>query len=670
MNSEFILNPKVDIAVLDDLIIVRSPKLSIKISGTSIKLLLSIVLPLLRRGTSLSEVQSKLTEYDSEQVENFFRQLIESEVIVSLAAYPTPHESPSLRSRFQSQYKGLATNKLKVLLTEGSLNLSQAVQEWKELKENETLLLGFRVYSTYYVSLLSNSTISPIEVWTRIKRRRYSALDIAFQAHIERKPIPNKPFFTKQELDFILSVLFKLIGQVSTEPVLFEVESSKPSVRELPLTEKLVEVPESHLDLNESLTKCFIHDTGIIRSLQRVKFSGFKPDEVIYGAAYSKAVYTTEVSEEDNWGWGADLDPITAQNKAIMEALERYSCGVIERENDQVFTSLNNLEGKAIDPHRLIKFFDWQYELGLDNLPFDPDKDYLWQKGVNIGTGKECWVLGESIFYPIDTLKGKRKLFTYATSSGASAHVSFEKACLGGFLELVEREAFVIHWYNQISPPKLDLDDLPETLRYRLERIKNLGFETYILDMSLDILPVYVALFIGINGNPLVNLGAGCSFEPIEAIEKAISETERIVAMTLNRDWKAKLITEEHIASPLDHMHFYFDEKNFERMKFLLASKRKVPTRQKGFTKDIVAIASSAGLEIVACDLTPAEISATGLGIKIVRVVVPDMVPLSFGFGSDPLAMPRLVSLPKRMGLVDKQLDFSSPVKIPPHPFS
>jgi ribosomal protein S12 methylthiotransferase accessory factor len=79
----------------------------------------------------------------------------------------------------------------------------------------------------------------------------------------------------------------------------------------------------------------------------------------------------------------------------------------------------------------------------------------------------------------------------------------------------------------------------------------------------------------------------------------------------------------------------------------------------------LVAEASGAGLDVIACELTTPDIAA--LGLSVVRVVVPGAHPLFMGYANRALGGTRLYTVPKRLG--DDALTPGDPDNPYPHPF-
>ena len=81
-------------------------------------------------------------------------------------------------------------------------------------------------------------------------------------------------------------------------------------------------------------------------------------------------------------------------------------------------------------------------------------------------------------------------------SNGCAAGNTVEEAILQGFLELVERDACAIWWYNRLQRAEIDLDQLGDS--YILDLRSQLGASgrrLWVLDVTSDLgIPVVIAV--------------------------------------------------------------------------------------------------------------------------------------------------------------------------------
>lgn len=83
-----------------------------------------------------------------------------------------------------------------------------------------------------------------------------------------------------------------------------------------------------------------------------------------------------------------------------------------------------------------------------------------------------------------------------ANSNGTAAGGTLEDAVLQGFLELVERDALALWWYNRTHHPAVDLDAFDDPWTTELRRVHaSLDREVWVLDLTADLgIPVLAAV--------------------------------------------------------------------------------------------------------------------------------------------------------------------------------
>jgi ribosomal protein S12 methylthiotransferase accessory factor len=241
-------------------------------------------------------------------------------------------------------------------------------------------------------------------------------------------------------------------------------------------------------------------------------------------------------------------------------------------------------------------------------------------------------------------------------------------------LELIERDAFVIHWYARIAPPKLDLDTIcdPE-LHFLIQRLRRTDFEIFLLDTRLDI-PVPSVTAVAVRrdrGLGTLSLAAGCSFDPESAIASALGEVashyvglEDRVKHAENR-LRSAVTNMALVQTMEDHSLLYGFPEALEMTDFLLSNKtvRSVKDSYSEWTEQLprgsdlrddiaycLGLLKQAGLgQVVVVDQTSPE--GLGFGIHTVRVIVPGLMPLDFGFERcRGASLPRMYSVPVDLG--------------------
>jgi thiazole/oxazole-forming peptide maturase SagD family component len=250
------------------------------------------------------------------------------------------------------------------------------------------------------------------------------------------------------------------------------------------------------------------------------------------------------------------------------------------------------------------------------------------------------------------------------SSSGLAAGSSSVESTLRGLLEAVERDAFMIFWLNRLSPPLLDWGSLPEGFtRSAVAEIRAVGHEPFAVNVTTDLgIPVFLGLAVRKDGKyPALVLGAGCAFDPQQALDKAFREVLGAVWWHLaDPSWSLKPPMQPEQVNRLgDHHTAYSHPAWLPRAEFLWSSARRQsfdelassvrPGERPGDQlAEAVDIMRRHKMEVIAVDLTTPEVAETG--IRVVRAVIPGLQPIGFGKHAARLGGQRVYRAPWRMG--------------------
>ncbi|OYX41544.1 hypothetical protein B7Y94_04905 [Candidatus Saccharibacteria bacterium 32-49-12] len=308
-----------------------------------------------------------------------------------------------------------------------------------------------------------------------------------------------------------------------------------------------------------------------------------------------------------------------AKLKAIAEGHERQQSMKVFHD---IFASASDLPGKWLDPRIVAPLTEEQYGQLSSLEKFDENLEIEWVKGTD-WQGQEVFVPIDLVFYPIEGIG--RKLITNTCSSGFAAHTQFDEAVNRGTLELVERDAMMRSWYEESSPKKLDYRILPTHLQNRYNYWRKHGRNVFVLDLSQRG-AVIVEVVIVSDNYPCFVSGASStlgSFE--EAAIKAFQEAESRLIHGLNEPTSAE-IEPDHVHSVLDHELLYAQSKrHHEHVRFLL----------EGDSSNLAPRATTTinhlkkELEVVVIDAS--EVNSI---LRVVKVLSPKMIPISFGHGA------------------------------------
>jgi ribosomal protein S12 methylthiotransferase accessory factor len=354
---------------------------------------------------------------------------------------------------------------------------------------------------------------------------------------------------------------------------------------------------------------------------------------------------------QDNWSHGTAIVATDARTLALMEAIERYSG--LSAPPASIWGSYRELAPDAILPTELPLFSASEYSRsGFPFAPFNPERRLRWNWGYNLTQKRPVLIPTSAAWYGYDDeLLGE-------SSNGVAAHTSRGCALLNGVYELVERDAFMIHWLHRFSPPRISLDHVDDGLCLAAAGcISEAGYTLYVLDLTTDLgIPVVLAAGVHTLGRkPALIIGAGAAIHPCAALGKALRE---LYSATLapTESWMLRSPVDPTSVTRLqDHARAYEHPFWLPNASFLWSSSREAnwpPPDSHDFGKDdelrlIIERLRERGHDVIGVQLTGHDIARHHL--HVVRAIVPGLQPLALGSRAR-LGGRRLFAAPARMG--------------------
>jgi ribosomal protein S12 methylthiotransferase accessory factor len=369
--------------------------------------------------------------------------------------------------------------------------------------------------------------------------------------------------------------------------------------------------------------------------------------------------------------------------KALGEGVERY-CSAFFCYADLLVSSYEDLPGPGTHPDAFALYRAEQFAAGdLPWKPFTVKTPVSWTVGTSLSAGDARYVPAAMVFVPFHYFRdGRDTPITQPISTGLAAGTSYEDAALSGLCEAVERDAFTITWQVRLSHPRIPVASLPPVCRDRLQRFTDVGLRVEIMDITTDLgVPTVLTFVLGDRPtSPALAVAAATHPSPAVAIVKSLEElahTRKFARQVM--DYVPALPVDVHGGHPevleqKHHLRFYCPQSAKSFAGFAWASEEERPFGEMaavpgGSAAEQLAAAmdrlTAAGLDVLACDLTTPDVA--GLGLSVVRVVVPGLHPLFMGHRNRALGGHRLYVVPQRLGFRGMTPgDADNPY---PHPF-
>ncbi|MEU6658610.1 TOMM precursor leader peptide-binding protein [Streptomyces sp. NPDC046821] len=330
---------------------------------------------------------------------------------------------------------------------------------------------------------------------------------------------------------------------------------------------------------------------------------------------------------------GKGTTPLEAEVGALCEALERY-CGARQGDEPTVRDSLAGLGDAALHPNSCQLYADRQFRerhrwnplhsrFQQVPPPFDPQAPADWTPVWSLTSGRQR-LLPTSMLYFGPGPDGVAAA-PWADSNGNAAGSSPEDAVVQGFLEVVERDAVALWWYNRTRRPAVDLDafDEPWLARTR-QTYERIGRHVWVLDLTSDFgIPVMVAMSRRTQGpSQGISFGFGAHFDPRLALRRAVTEMAQLLPPDGNP---------AEFASSDPDLSAWWQRATVENQPYIRADPAEAPRTLGSYSfqeysdlKDDIALAESLvrerGMELLILDQTRPDV-----GLPVVKVIVPGM---------------------------------------------
>jgi ribosomal protein S12 methylthiotransferase accessory factor len=346
-----------------------------------------------------------------------------------------------------------------------------------------------------------------------------------------------------------------------------------------------------------------------------------------------------------------------ARVSALCEALERYS-GVYQGDEARRRASRAELGAAALAPGDLLNFSEAQYQ-ARDRRDGSPGDRRGWVPEPLAASAPIDWTPAWSLskqarrYVPLaycyaEAPAESGTAFSGPCGNGVAAGTCLEEAVLQGLLELVERDAAAIWWYNRLARPAIDLDSFADpyfdALRADYER---LGWTAWVLDLTHDLgIPTCAALAHE-PGADRFAIGFGCHLEPRLAVQRALTELNQLFDPADAR------------RAPWDHERLSNRAYLYPHPDLPRVPAQRLPRFSGADLRADIAHCQqrleAAGLELVVVDKTRPDI-----GLPVAQVIVPGLrhfwprfgpgrlyqVPCALGWLARPLAETELNPVP------------------------
>lgn len=417
--------------------------------------------------------------------------------------------------------------------------------------------------------------------------------------------------------------------------------------------------------------------TGLVSSLE-THFPA--PGEPPLYTAYTRManyLYYSEVPHGPNGGSGAGLHEEHARMAALCESVERY-CLIPGNPQELVVGSYTEMAPRfdLLSPEACPLFHPGQFP-AVGYARFDRQTLLSWTWACSLTRQKPILVPAVFVYlhYPLAT---GETAFCRPISTGAACGTSYGDAIVRGIYEIVERDAFMILWLNRHSAPRLKIPPQSRLGQSIQRRFHSPAMSHTLIWMSSD-LPIHACLAIVVEeaqGMRRSYVGLSAHLDPQRAALGALVEADEVRRGIPRVKESAKVLNDPaEITSIHQHGYYYAQADRTSLLDFLLHTPQEIKLEDledasqgspAANLQTCLEICARAGIEVIVADVTKEDVRQAGL--RVVRVVMPGMVPLTNDHNRPFLGSPRLYEVPVRLGWQGQPRGYTE-FNPDPHPF-
>ena len=405
--------------------------------------------------------------------------------------------------------------------------------------------------------------------------------------------------------------------------------------------------------------------SGVVTRLERIEAD--LPLNTNFQAVHNFSAPASNVDElrsglsGGSFGKGSTAEQ--AEASGLMEAIERYS-GIFQGDEIRATRRFTDFPADdAILPNDVLLYSEAQSSEFPTDSPdtemvpprFDRSAKVEWSPVWSLRDGRFKYLPTSLLYFFYHG-----PIAFHADSNGCAAGNTVEEAIVQGFLELVERDAYALWWYNRVQRPQLDLDQFDDSyVRDLRAQLANTGRKLWVLDITTDLgVPTYVAILHWMqNGQENIEFGSGAHFDKRIALLRALTELNQFLSIGLMGGGSGEKSSLDGV-EPLRLQEYPFlTPGGNPAIPSDAASKSGLRDNTRDQVLACVEIAKRAGLDFLVLNQTRPDVE-----VSVVRVIVPGLRHFYRRF-----APGRLYDIPVQLGWLDRPLSENELTPFLPH---
>lgn len=235
-----------------------------------------------------------------------------------------------------------------------------------------------------------------------------------------------------------------------------------------------------------------------------------------------------------------------ARSSAIGEAIERVS-GIGSHDKPDTIATYSELGPLAIHPNEICLFSETQYSqrtvINSANNPYERvpdamhgDEKVSWKKVRDLSGARDKYILFCQGYYSAD--EATSKVFAVADSNGCASAWTYTESILQATLELIERDAVAIWWYNRFRANRVEWPLSCD--RYTVDlgtTLSSIGRDFWLLDITSDLGVPCIAALSSRSGREIA-IGFGCHLSLEIATRRAAMEMAQFLPLVVSGNYR------------------------------------------------------------------------------------------------------------------------------------
>lgn len=380
-------------------------------------------------------------------------------------------------------------------------------------------------------------------------------------------------------------------------------------------------------------------------------------------------------------GGGAWNDDSNALTATLAEALERY---IWWEERDHFVAPIRatydamQKYAPSLAPNRFSGFSDAQ-RIKNPAWKFDASNTFLWTRGTSLVTKRPTYVPAQTVSAILDAEISQEPLIRQRTTIGLATWPTQTGARLAGALEIIEREAYMVMWLNQLTLPRISIESL-RTLSTSLSEFitacERYRLKIHVIKLLTDAPTHAVCVVIEDESGhaPRFSFGLRAHQSLARAAEKAMTEALRARfghrrLEDMGKKWDAS--TPPDKVGHYDRIRYWGVPENAKKLEFLISGEEidARPAKWENDTSEeylerIVDWCRKSGYECVSVSLGTSKKNCTPWFIEM--MVIPELQAPYLEERFQAFGGERWKSVPQKFDITPRE----EPYADEPHPFA